>query len=358
MTCKYGSCSGLSSVTISESVTSIGMLAFNGCTGLTKAEFASIESLCGINFGDSSANPLSYAKHLYINGKEVTDVIIPNSVTSIGGSAFSNCSGLTSVTIPNSVTSIGSFAFSYCSGLTSITIPNSVTSIGSQAFYGCKLRNLQVKSITPPKSAANSFSEQTQYHTILYIPTGTWDAYAYDDGWYKFINIREVATTQNELVSTNAYTLMNTKSFAYAVYDPINENVRMVSSSTVDESDPNHSWQNIMIEGKQYLYNLGAKKFAIPATDGRSFTLSSSVGNITMKDGENGIIINGHTDAQWGLVLNDRMGTDANLEGVITSVTDIRKSTSSNELFDLSGRKVAKPTKGLYVRNGKKVAVR
>ena len=60
----------------------------------------------------------------------LTSVTIPNSVTSIGSSAFENCSGLTSVTIPNSVTSIGSSAFSGCSGLTSVTIPNSVTSIG------------------------------------------------------------------------------------------------------------------------------------------------------------------------------------------------------------------------------------
>ena len=59
-----------------------------------------------------------------------TNTTIPNSVTSIGGSAFRDCIGLTSVTIPNSVTSIGNYAFSGCSGLTSVTIPNSVTSIG------------------------------------------------------------------------------------------------------------------------------------------------------------------------------------------------------------------------------------
>ena len=68
---------------------------------------------------------------------DLTSITIPNSVTSIGDDTFSNCSGLTSVTIPNSVTSIGNSAFSGCYGLTSVTIPNSVTSIGRQVFSNC-----------------------------------------------------------------------------------------------------------------------------------------------------------------------------------------------------------------------------
>lgn len=63
--------------------------------------------------------------------------VIPNSVISIGGSAFQNCSNLISVTIPNSVASIGNYTFSGCNGLDSVTIPNSVTSIGHYAFQNC-----------------------------------------------------------------------------------------------------------------------------------------------------------------------------------------------------------------------------
>ncbi|MBR0201464.1 MAG: leucine-rich repeat domain-containing protein [Bacteroidaceae bacterium] len=141
-------CSGLTSITIPNSVTSIGNSAFYGCSGLTKAEFASVESLCGIVFKDWVSNPLSYAHHLYIDGKEVTDLVIPKSVTSIGNSAFSGCSGLTSITIPESVTSIGDYAFYNCSGLTSITIPEGVTSIGEWGFSGCS----GMTSITIPES--------------------------------------------------------------------------------------------------------------------------------------------------------------------------------------------------------------
>ena len=76
----------------------------------------------------------------------LTSISIPNSVTRIDESSFSGCSGLTSVTIPNSVTNIEDYAFCGCRSLTSITIPNSVTSIGEYAFYDCN----NLTSVTIP----------------------------------------------------------------------------------------------------------------------------------------------------------------------------------------------------------------
>ena len=147
----YG-CTGLTSITIPNSVTSIGEYAFYGCTGLTS-----------INIPNSVTSIVGYA---FSGCTGLTSITIPNSVTSIGSSAFYGCTGLTSITIPNSVTSIGNGAFYGCTGLTSITIPNSVTSIGNGAFSGCT----GLTSITIPNSVTsiglNAFSGCTGLTSI------------------------------------------------------------------------------------------------------------------------------------------------------------------------------------------------
>ena len=170
-------CKNLTSVTIPDSVASIGINPFLRCAQLQTIQVSPdhpvLATIDGVLFEKTTKTLICYpggldaaeyaipegilsiGENAFSGCKNLTSVIIPDSMTSIGDSAFSGCFGLTSITIPDSVTSIGNYAFSSCP-LTSITIPDSVTSIGNNAFMLC----YNLTSITLPDSLT-SISDNT-----------------------------------------------------------------------------------------------------------------------------------------------------------------------------------------------------
>ncbi len=142
-------CRSLTSITIPDSVTSIGDYAFHNCKSLTSIiadeKNATYASQDGVLYNKDKTNIICVPR-----GMEGS-VSLPNTVTSICGSAFAGCTGLTSITIPDSVTSIDTNAFCDCTGLTSVTIGSSVTSIGDYAFSGCS----SLTSVTIPSSVTS-----------------------------------------------------------------------------------------------------------------------------------------------------------------------------------------------------------
>jgi hypothetical protein len=113
----------LKSITIPGSLNSIGENAFLGCTNLETVYISDLAKWCTIQYDyDNPSNPLEYAQHLILNGEEVTDLVIPTTITVVSSRAFAGYKSLKSLTIPNNVTTIENYAFQGCSNLTSIII--------------------------------------------------------------------------------------------------------------------------------------------------------------------------------------------------------------------------------------------
>ncbi|MDY4564962.1 MAG: leucine-rich repeat domain-containing protein [Alloprevotella sp.] len=172
VTCKYCDCSGLPSITIPNSVTTLGDCCFRDCSSLTSITIPnSVTSL-----GDKC----------FLGCSSLTAIIIPNSVTSLGNQCFWDCSSLTSITIGNSVTSLGWRCFKGCRSLTAITIPNSVTSLGNWCFESCsRLTAIYMLPSTPPSTGETIFSD-TPLETVYVVDEDAKTAYQAQAPWNEY----------------------------------------------------------------------------------------------------------------------------------------------------------------------------
>ena len=224
----FWECSGLESITIGSGVKSIGYSAFGKCSNLTAVHINDIEAWCnikytnGISFLGSGATsdtcyPMYYADHLFLDDKEIKDLVLPNGLTSIAQGVFYGCSEITSITIPNSVTSIGEGAFSCCSGLTSVTIPNSVKTIGKLAFYNCKgltsvtigssvntinskafancseLTDVYCYAENVPSTSSDALTDSYTEYATLYVPESSGATYNTAVPWSGFGTIKTLS---------------------------------------------------------------------------------------------------------------------------------------------------------------------
>ena len=199
----FYNCNSLTSITIPSGVTSISN-AFNGCSGLTSITVDSNNTVydsrnncnaiietstdtliigCQNTVIPNSVTSIGYSA--FRECTSLTSITISDSVTSIGAYAFHSCSGLTNIDIPSGVTSIGQDAFRYCSGLTSCTIGSGVTSIGNNAFSNCSsLESATIYSVTPPTVTSSYLGGAFQNTSCpIYVPSGSVNTYKAANGW-------------------------------------------------------------------------------------------------------------------------------------------------------------------------------
>ncbi len=228
----FCNCTGLTTLTIGSSVTNISKRAFDNCRHLTSVSYnGDVADWCRITFDstDGTSNPLWSAHNLYINNELVTDLIIPETITSVNPVAFYSAQCLTSVTIPNTVTTIGYYAFAGCNGISKLKIPNSVTSIDDGAFIGwtgltlvaignsverigiyafAQCNNLDTIysfAINPPTIESTTFNDSLSIPII--VPCGSAPAYNNAEHWNHFTNIQEDCSDvdENEIVDLQIF---------------------------------------------------------------------------------------------------------------------------------------------------------
>ena len=185
----FHDCSGLTSVTIPDNVTSIDSTAFAGCSGLTSIIIPN--------------SVTSIGREAFSRCSSLTSVTIPNNVTSIYWGTFYKCSSLTSIMIPNCVTNIGDYAFYNCSSLTSISIPKSVSVIGNYAFANCSNLSSVLSENEIPYEISTSAFLWNYFDAELMIPAGTKSAYLSTAGWNNFKNIVEVEVEKSVVSALN-----------------------------------------------------------------------------------------------------------------------------------------------------------
>ena len=361
---------GLTEITIPASVTSIGQSVFSGCSNLKSA-----------NLPD---NLTSIPSQLFYQCTSLEAITIPASVTSIGSSAFYGCNNasLTSINIPASVTSIGSQAFRNCTGLTSIDLPANLTTIDSYAFMGCN--NASLTSISIPASVTsigqNAFKNCSNLATVTLNsnPTIGTDAFTgIADGaavtmnltanaadgayWMTFYNqnynFQADANTQVFKAALSGTTLTLTKLTTDQTVTKNNAVILKSTASpivmTLESTASSNDFTSNSLQGVSTAAGLTA---ADPST---TFVLNNGTQGVGFYK-----LTSGKTLGVGKAYLTYSGGGAAATRGFFgfDETTGIEMSTvevndADVVVYDLQGRRVLNPTKGLYIVNGKKVFI-
>lgn len=217
----FSRCDALKNIDIPSSVTKMERRAFKWC-GLLSVHISDIAAWCAISFEDEYSNPICGSSHLIVGEEEITDLVIPegitsisefafqcayhlksvtfsNTVTSIGADAFRGCH-IENVTWGNNIESIGDRAFYLCSYLTNIELPESLTYLGKEVFFGCgAVTSISCKAVTPPSCGDNPFTD-IHKSLPLRVPAKSIEAYKSADMWKEFTNIQSIVELKEKSI--------------------------------------------------------------------------------------------------------------------------------------------------------------
>lgn len=187
-------CQNMTSILLPTTLSHVENLAFEGCKDLINGKLIikDIEAWCAITFDTMWGNPLMYAKHIYADADtEITSLVIPDGITTIGKYAFYKCEGITSIKLPYGLTEIGAGAFEYCTNISEVNIPTTVETIGESAFA----RTESLESVILPQGVSTIGSMAFAYSglTSITIPSSVTE---WGGGAFGYMQALETATVE------------------------------------------------------------------------------------------------------------------------------------------------------------------
>ena len=370
----FNGCTALTSVTIPNSVTSTGWRIFRYCSSLTSVTLSN-------NLTSISDGAFQYCSSL-------VSITIPNSVTSIGWSAFNKCYSLASITIPNSVTEIVSYAFGSCSSLTSITIGSGISSIGLEAFENCtKLTDIFCYADNVPSTNSDAFKDTPIENVTLHVPAASVSSYSGTAPWSDFNTIESIAPENiaigdlgiGTFCGSNPLDLSSTEDVKAYVVSSFESATGQVTLTRTYYVPP---FTGVVVKGNKGIYTIPAgvgqpvypnmmkgvtANIVLNKVDGdyTNYILAKKNGNLGFYAVSDGSTLSARKAYLPLPTVNLPSGAGARgLQFIYDDeqATDITEIESKNDaivgIYNLQGRKVINPTKGLYVINGKKVIIK
>lgn len=354
----YGS--RLTSIEIPNSVTTIGWSAFEECDKLTSV---------------SLGNGVTSIGDLAFKGCSIlTSIEIPNSVIQIGDEAF-KYAGLTSVTIPNSVTDIGDKAFKFCENLTSVTIGDGVKFIGDDAFANCpNLTSVTISATSAPLIGISAFSTN---NLKIYVPRESWEVY--QSAW---------ASYSSHILAAFDLPTISAEARNWSTYYDNTANTQVDENTTVYKVELSGTAITLTDTGSRIIKageavvlsstTSGIDMVYMPTESEGDYTGNALLGGNTAVEQESGYIYYALANLTSGLGFYKvasglnipahkayiRLSTAAGAPSFISidETTGVDKpipafSEGGGAYYDLCGRQVSTPKKGLYIVNGKKVII-
>lgn len=328
-------CQSILCIVLPESLDSIGDCAFLRCNMMRVISYSQLEIVPG---SEETGNLADFAYAVYCRCVKADDFVFPNGDRTV---VCGYCGTGSEVSVPEGVKKVADCAFFDCGFLTSVSLPESITSIGDYAFYGCPLRNCWMIS-NPVTCGTDAFSQAVYIHSMLYVPSGMFYEYAYDESndWFRFCNIREYVSSPEQVSPRQAYMLMNSNAAEYTVYDSVNGRISTIAANSgADESNACNCWMMVSANGRNYLYNLGADKFAY--VDGGEMKLTDKATSVSAGRGNRAISLEG-MDEELFFIENSNVAVKSGLDDKITGVMDrIAQSATVIGQYGPDGRESA-----------------